>query len=272
MLGAIAESGHGSYFYIEDPAAIAPTFADCLGGLLSVIAQEISVVLRPLDPAITINKVHTNYKTTTSSSPSSSSGSSETTVTVTVFFDDLQSEESRDLLCELTVDKINEERKERIPILEAELHYLHSINNVHVTTSITADLTRPNSSSPTLLEMKVNQEIDKQRNRLYVVDVIAQANESANRLDLPKARADIEAAIKVVEGSPSGGEQMCRNLVNDLRLCLAGLRDHQEYTSHGSKMSRTMMSSHGQQRCCSQTVSSYQTKKRATMIDKSSSK
>lgn len=40
---SIADSGNGIYYYIENQEAIPAAFADCLGGLLSVTAQKITL-------------------------------------------------------------------------------------------------------------------------------------------------------------------------------------------------------------------------------------
>jgi len=47
MLTEIADKGNGMYYYIEGSSDIGPSFADCLGGVLSVYAQEISLVIEP---------------------------------------------------------------------------------------------------------------------------------------------------------------------------------------------------------------------------------
>lgn len=51
MLGAIAEAGNGSYYYISTPDDIPAAFADALGGLLSVAAQNVVLRLSPANGA-----------------------------------------------------------------------------------------------------------------------------------------------------------------------------------------------------------------------------
>jgi len=41
MLFSLADAGTGCYYYVDTPDAIGPSFADCLGGLLSVVAQDV---------------------------------------------------------------------------------------------------------------------------------------------------------------------------------------------------------------------------------------
>jgi uncharacterized protein YegL len=46
MLRPIAEAGHGLYYYIEKEDEIPNSFADCIGGLLSVVAQNIKLIVK----------------------------------------------------------------------------------------------------------------------------------------------------------------------------------------------------------------------------------
>lgn len=46
MLTKIAEVGNGMFYYIENPESIPESFCDCMGGLLSVAAQNIELTLQ----------------------------------------------------------------------------------------------------------------------------------------------------------------------------------------------------------------------------------
>merc|ERR1712166_1060557 len=62
MLRTIADVGEGLYYYIENKESIPQTFADCLGGLLSVVAQNMVLVVEPCD-GVSILKVHSKVPT-----------------------------------------------------------------------------------------------------------------------------------------------------------------------------------------------------------------
>jgi len=61
LLKAISDKGNGIYSFITDKDTIASAFADCLGGLLSVVAQNIVITIQPLN-GIIISKLNTTYK------------------------------------------------------------------------------------------------------------------------------------------------------------------------------------------------------------------
>src|SRR5580693_2141383 len=93
---AVARVGGGMYFYVQDEKLVGPCFADCLGGLLSVRAQNIRVrmVVPPAahDVGIRLGAIHTHYART----PPAKDGDPWT-----VSLSDLQEGETRDLLCSL---------------------------------------------------------------------------------------------------------------------------------------------------------------------------
>ncbi len=73
---------------------IPDAFADCLGGLLSVVGQNIDVAFEATN-GVTIKKLKTKFKVTEKVAGKS--------YTVTV--GDIQSEEEKDLLCDISLSK-----------------------------------------------------------------------------------------------------------------------------------------------------------------------
>ena len=88
MLRAVAEAGDGLYYFIETQDQIAECFAECLGGLLTVVASDVAVTFTPA-PGAEVLRV-----------PESTSAKVEGGV-VTVRYPDLYAEETRTVLVEL---------------------------------------------------------------------------------------------------------------------------------------------------------------------------
>ena len=63
LLGAIADAGSGSYYYISNPDDIPAAFADALGGLLSVAAQNVALRVSPANGA-RVTGVRSGFPTT----------------------------------------------------------------------------------------------------------------------------------------------------------------------------------------------------------------
>jgi hypothetical protein len=60
MLKDIAQHGSGMYYFIENSSNIPEAFADCLGGLLSVCAQNITLRVEAAEN-VKINKITTKF-------------------------------------------------------------------------------------------------------------------------------------------------------------------------------------------------------------------
>src|SRR5690606_17798126 len=60
MLKDIAQHGSGMYYFIENSSNIPEAFADCLGGLLSVCAQHITLRVEAAEN-VKINKITTKF-------------------------------------------------------------------------------------------------------------------------------------------------------------------------------------------------------------------
>jgi len=188
--------------------------------------------------------------------------------TTTVYFSDLQSEEKRDILCELTVNQIKEETKEYIPILRATLNYFHAIHQERKSVTLNTEIIRVQPNAGVLKEMKVNTEIDKQKNRLLVAESITKANNQAQSNQLKEARQTLADAMSTINKSPSQNDPFCKNLVKDLQISLDGLRDRDEYMQNGNKNMNAYSNAHGKQRANLQSSSTYETSNRKHMKSK----
>ena len=93
LLSEIAAAGSGQYYYIESEENIALAFADALGGLLSVAAQNVTLDFMPSE-GVVIGQIHTPFKTT------QISGGSQ------VHCGDLLSEESKDILLDIRLPSL----------------------------------------------------------------------------------------------------------------------------------------------------------------------
>ncbi|KAF6256340.1 hypothetical protein COO60DRAFT_1658259 [Scenedesmus sp. NREL 46B-D3] len=102
LLQAIAEAGHGIYYFIQDDSQIPEAFGDALGGLLSVVACGVRITITPLaadgssvgEAGCSITRVQHGGSQET---PGDAAGSH------TVKFADLFAEERREVLLQLNV-------------------------------------------------------------------------------------------------------------------------------------------------------------------------
>ena len=90
MLKEISQAGNGVYFFIDTNEKIPESFADCLGGVLSTVGQNISLKVE-LRNGATISEFIAEKTPTYNANKTSAD----------VALGDLQSEEQRDVLMEI---------------------------------------------------------------------------------------------------------------------------------------------------------------------------
>jgi len=260
MLNGIAEAGCGTYYYIENAEKIPPSFADCLGGLFSVIGQNIILDIQAQAP-VTISHLSTHFRTQVQ-------GNLHTT-----FLSDIQSEERRDLICEVSVPAIHAPMEEGIGmiILKSTLKYFNILTGQQHVSSICTNLLRPPPDSPLLREMKINIDLDKQKNRLLVAEsmMLAKGQAKDGPQGLKQARQTLEDAIQVIIDSPSGAsDPFNQNLIKDIRSPLSMMRSEDEYRGFGSKQINALSNAHSHQRANLQSEVMYNTSSRESLKSK----
>lgn len=242
FLRKISTVGNGSYYFVEGVDDIRSAFGDCLGGMLSVVAQNLEVDLEPLNGA-TITKVHhknavkvgNNFK---------------------VPFADLYGEEQRDVIVSMKLKSgqvVKESTSPEGQLLRATLRYIDVLGAKPSTSSATVGACRTTGNiDPS--EQVQNQKLALQSARLKVADTLEQAKATAERGDLKKARAMIEAtrselrAVKTQCAGSDEAEEMLPVFEDDLRECAEGLVDEVSYRKISSKMAY-LAEGHQQQRC-----------------------
>jgi len=237
MLKSLSENGKGLYYFIENAYAIPKAFTDCLGGLISVVAQNIKLRFEPLSGTL-IKRVLSKF--------TKQEETTETGETVyTINLGDLYSEEERNIICELQLPQIQTEVKQ-VKILQLNLEYFNVLNSNTEKAQSTLYIDRLENIS---LENKIsNLSLDKQRNRILTADALEKANEFGKNANLEQARTEIKQAIERINQSVSVNEIFCQELIKDLNDALSRLKDHNSYVTSASKYMTSHTMSHNQQR------------------------
>jgi len=149
MLRAISEEGQGIYYFLEKKDDIPKSFADCLGGLLSVVSQNITLTIEMKNDC-KIEKSLSSFKTK----------EVEKYKKLEINLGDLLSEEKRDILFKLKIPKIDKENK-NFDVCKVSLSYLNVIEMNNETLDFfipTMQILDKNSNNFT-----ISIELDKQK-------------------------------------------------------------------------------------------------------------
>jgi Mg-chelatase subunit ChlD len=267
LLRQLASTGHGSYYFVESADDIRSAFGDCLGGLLSVVAQNLVLELAPLHSKAIIKQVH--HKAAV---PGPVPG------TFRVPFADLYGDERRDVLVSFVLpadessvgarclgDEANTAAAAVLPVLRATLKYVDVLGARAAVACADGVLARAAPGSTRVASAAVNPELEQQRLRLLVADTLDDARTSAGNGDLAAARAAVAqtrgavaaALARQVACSGNGGlaatavageSAMLPSFLEDLDECARGLANSSAFRSTSHKMAM-MSEGHQQQRC-----------------------
>jgi uncharacterized protein YegL len=249
LLRKIATAGNGSYYFVEGVDDIRSAFGDCLGGMLSVVAQNLEVELEAVNGA-TITKVHHKKAVVV-----------EANKKYRVPFADLYGDEQRDIVVGMCLKPCGEDQNDSdapsAQILRATLRYIDVIAAMPSETSSVVGVLRANKFSKE--ESTRNPKLDLQATRLLVGDNIEEARKTGEQGELKKARQIIETTRTEVKAASlrckgiEGAQESFEAFENDLQDCADGLVDHNAFRSVQCKMAY-MSEGHQQQRCMESTM------------------
>merc|ERR1719219_2676635 len=188
LMKDLAENGRGMYAFIENTDQIADTFAECLGGLVSIVGQNLKVQVQAL------NNVEISRCLVKGYSMKVDIPKKKHTISVK----DLQSEENRDFVFELKVPKIEGEKKED-PLIQLSVQYDNVVKGTTETLTNICNITRIDGKQVG----ERNVELDQQYNRVIASDAMEKAEKLAKSGKLKDARNVLTNAELTIKGSKS---------------------------------------------------------------------
>jgi len=236
MLRAVADATGAQYYFINKEDDIPSAFADCVGGLLSIVAQNASLKLEPAN-GTSIGKLHVgSYK----HSPSTSSPNA-----TTIELGDLYSEDEKDLLFEFCLPTLAAPLGQPQPVIAATLRYFDCAASrfQEVTSHVAID--RP-AEAP--VNQPVNALLDQHRNRIHVADAMERATQMADRGQVNAGRQILSEAFDMLRGTATRELSLTSGLIRELEALQLQYVDVARYHSMGSKMSKMSAQSHYAQR------------------------
>jgi uncharacterized protein YegL len=232
LLRKISEAGYGMYSFIQNTSAMKEIFTNCLAGLMSVVAQNLKLVVTPCEN-VELVKVWTKFTC-----------EKEGTSTI-VSIKDLFSEESRDILVVLKSNKITGNENDNIELVKYILTYDNVLMNVNESIKSVSKIKLNNEES----NENPNLILDEQRNRMIMLEELEKANLEAEQGEIEKANERINLTRNRLIGSPSAKTGYTAGILNDLNNIQQVFANKDEYVAKGSKIYADKISAHVAQRC-----------------------
>ncbi|XP_022998856.1 uncharacterized protein LOC111493389 [Cucurbita maxima] len=262
----ISEISGGTFSFVEAENTIQDAFAQCIGGLLSVVVQELQVRIECVHPSLQFGSLKAgNYRSNIA--PGSRIG--------TINVGDLYAQEERDFL--VTINVPVDGSLEEMSLLKVDCTYRIPITNEMVTLEDVEEvkIRRPNAIG----EQSVSIEVDRQRNRVHALESMAKARAAAERGDLADAVSVLEDCYRALSETISGqaGDHLCTSLRAELKEMKERMEDQRIYDTSGRAYVLSGLSSHSWQRATTRgdstrsgsLMQSYQTPSMVDMLTRS---
>lgn len=177
LLSEVAEHAQTPFTYVEDTENLTEIFAGALGGLTSVVAQNVELILTCHVP---LKHLHTPFAT--QRDPDGRR--------VTVKIPDVFAGERRDFVVELQVPAGGSSGPETL--LESSLRYTNLSNDCVVQTpTAIMEATRVEEPQP---ELEPDEEVSAQRERVEIMEALQVATNHGDGGDFGQAQSVLEAA------------------------------------------------------------------------------
>jgi len=213
MLFSLADAGTGCYYYVDSARAIAPSFADCLGGMLSVVAQDVTLTLCAKE-GIMIGDIHADFNV----------DRNEDNREACIKMRDLSGDAEKQVLFTLAVPAGQESAK-ALSLVECTLSYIDVVDGI-------AKSQASMLSVPCLAHGEAHAEVDvfveAYRCRLLAAKAMEEAAAMLAKASLQEVQNTLSEAIQALEQSPAcvsteaGAQERIVALLADLSECLEG--------------------------------------------------
>ena len=215
-------SGNGAYYFIDHIDTIPNTFGKCIGGLLSIVAQNVKISI-DMNPS-------TTYTIDTVLTPFKFSGDDTSKV---IKIGDLYAGETKNIPVifklpsyQLQIDPVN--------IYNVSIDW-YDVQRKQFSTAIhTATITHSTDKCPK------NQKVLIHKNRVAVSNAIRHANELATKYKLEEAKLHLEQLKIVLQLSPINTHKITTMLIQELNSCIDSMKSDDAYRSLGHNYMNTV--------------------------------
>ncbi|KAI3996028.1 hypothetical protein MKX01_037525 [Papaver californicum] len=264
MLHSIAEGSKGTFSFIETEGLIQDAFAQCIGGLLSVVVQDLQVHIQSLDPHLCLSQLKAGSYSTYLTADNQ---------TGSVDIGDLYADEERDFLVLVNIPVVTDGNfNDQMKVVSVCCGYKDPFTKESVTTeAIEVKLQRPEMVNE---DMVVSIEVDRQKNRLQAAEAMSNSRAAAERGDLPTAWSIIDGCRTQISEAASAhaGDKFSVDLDLELQEVRSRMGNMKKYESSGRGYLLSGMSSHSRQMATTRgdsTQRTYQTAHMRKMVQQS---
>ncbi|KAJ6817805.1 uncharacterized protein M6B38_409255 [Iris pallida] len=260
---SISEMSGGTFSYIGAESTIQDAFAQCIGGLLSVVVQEMVMEIKLGHPGVELHTIKSgSYVSEVGEDKKSGS----------IHVGDLYAEEERDFLVSVSIPPSSGE----MTLLRVSCVYQDPVSK----DTIRLDGEEVKIQRPVFVsERMVSVEVERQQNRLHAAEAMAEAKAAAERGALGEAASILEDRRRLLLESRAAqsGDRLCVSLDAELKEIQDRMASRHQYELSGRAYVLSGLSSHSWQRATARgdsthgtsLVQAYQTPSMVDMLQRS---
>lgn len=262
---SISEISGGTFSFIETETVIQDAFAQCIGGLLSVVVQELQVGMECMNPNLCLGPLKAG------SYPSRVTDDGKTGF---IEVGDLYADEERDFLVSVKVPAESSECE--TSLLKVKCVYRDPLTKEM--TTLESDVVRIQRPEVVGQEV-VSIEVDRQRNRFQAAEAMAAARTTAEQGDLAGGVSILENCRRVLSETVSAKshDRLFVALDTELKEMQERMASRHVYEASGRAYILSGLSSHSWQRATargdstdgSSLIQAYQTPSMVEMLTRS---
>ncbi|MCD7466110.1 hypothetical protein HAX54_002509 [Datura stramonium] len=238
---AISDASGGTFSFIEAVGTVQDAFAMCIGGLLSVVAQELKLTVRSASRGVNIGSIPSGRY---------ASEISEQGKLGVINIGNLYADEEKEFLVYLSVPSAEiEQSAAKTSLLQITCSYKNTTSEeMVIVEGETVEIRRPPVLSPA--DVVISREVDRQINRLAVAETIAEAQQLAEMGNLEGAQAVLtnRRASLLSSVSAQAGDALCSWLDTELTEIRERMASRERYEQTGRAYVLSGLSSHSWQR------------------------
>ncbi|CAM6027703.1 unnamed protein product [Sphagnum balticum] len=240
----IADISGGTFSFIQAEGVVQDAFAQCIGGLLSVVVQDSQLIISSGSSGVELKSIQAG---------SYDSIIQESGTHGFVKLGDMYAEEERDILLELHLPAL-----EKLPVGDPPLSTLLQVGCSYkdpVSQEVKqTPVQQVSIARPALVEgpeqERTSIEVDRQRNRLLTAQAIVEAGSLADTGDIARAQFVLKTAKTALQSSAAAqvGDQLTSALELELTEIQVRMASRQMYERTGRAYILSAQSSHLKQR------------------------
>jgi hypothetical protein len=240
MLHAVANAGNGLFYYIENKDNIPDSFCDCLGGLLSVAAQNVVLTISAdKDSCFSMQPPQTLYATVPEGDRK----------TFKVTIPDVYCEEEKCIPIHMNLSTRSDNQIEsKLHLLTCSMTYFDVLNCQPQTVAESCHVIVDQSISQPITDPSYHEDIELHTVRFEVADSLKNASMLADQGKIDNARAVLHRCKDRIKKSVVFGQPVAQYFMETIDESLGGLESSVKFKSVGKPTMMTYSDSLHQQR------------------------